>query len=100
MSTLRAFTSLLSLLTAMVPLAACITIPTSYSKAVAISCVDPAKVPVKPVVRSEGEIKALDDYRVIPALRADRLRLIEHNDKLDAIVQGCLTIPSAAEPQP
>jgi hypothetical protein len=86
---------LLSAAALVLPLAACssmLQIPEEVDRAVGVSCVDSSKRPPKPKVRSDGEIKALDDYKVIPALRADRSRLIEHVDSLEAIVDGCAQV--------
>jgi hypothetical protein len=79
-------------------LAACgtaVKVPERAAVAVGVSCVDEAMRPARPAeaMRPEAEIRALDDYKVIPRLRADRLRLIAHVERLEAIVDGCARAP-------
>jgi hypothetical protein len=73
-----------ALVAASASLAACtsaVKVPDEIPVAVGVSCVDQERRPKLPpaaTARPEAEIKQLDDYKVIPRLRADRLELIEY----------------------
>lgn len=88
---------LLAVLAAAIPLAACqhvVQIPKEVPIPVAVSCVDQGKRPRLPdgAMRPEAEIRALEDYKVIPRLRADRLELLDYARSAEAIVDGCSKI--------
>lgn len=96
---------LLAALVAAAPLAACQTqvqIPKEVQIPVAAPCVPEDRRPPAPLeaMRPEAEIRALDDYKVIPRLRADRLELIVYARAAQAIVEGCSKIPAAPAAAP
>lgn len=85
------------------PLVACQTqvqIPKEVPIPVAVPCVPEEKAPAFPLeaARPETEIRALEDYKVIPRLRADRLELIVYARAAQAIVQGCGKLPAVPAP--
>ena len=90
---------LLAVLVASGSLAACsgVQVPKEIPVPVAVACVDQARRPRLPAaaLRPESEIRDLDDYKVIPALRADRLELADYARKAEAILEGCSRIPPA-----
>lgn len=58
---------------------------------VAVSCVD--ERPERPQLRSEAEILAMDDYRAVLALRAERLKAELYIGKLEDVVTACQEAP-------
>lgn len=74
-------------------------IPETVSVSVAVSCVDQEaqrKLEAAcPVLRSEDEILALDDFKVIQALRADRGRALECIETQRAAIAVCIKVPAA-----
>jgi hypothetical protein len=87
------------------PLASCVApvqIPKEVKVPVAVPCVPEDRKPPAPLeaMRPEAEIRSLEDYKVIPRLRADRLELIVYARAAAAIVEGCSKIPAAPAAAP
>lgn len=58
---------------------------------VAVSCVD--QVPVEPLLYTDAEILAMDDYRAIVALRSDRAKATLYIRELEDVVDVCDRAP-------
>jgi hypothetical protein len=80
-----------------VPLSGCSSSPVEVPREVKVptpvACVDQAKIPAKPAVRSESDLVAMDRYRRTLASWSDRLKLQAYAAELEAIVEGCSRIP-------
>lgn len=59
---------------------------------VAVSCVE--KRPENPGFMTDEEIKALDDYRAVVALRLDRAKAQKYVGELEDVVEVCARAPS------
>jgi type IV pilus biogenesis protein CpaD/CtpE len=70
-----------------------IDVPREVKVPTPVACIDQAKVPAKPAVRSESDLAAMDRYRRTLASWADRLKLVAYAAELEAIVEGCSRIP-------
>jgi hypothetical protein len=81
-----------------------VTVPERASVAVGVACVDRAAAgeleAACPRLRSDVEILALDDYKVLQALRADRAKASACIARLQAAVDACARIPAVASPPP
>jgi hypothetical protein len=73
-------------------LAGCAGNPPTADVAVAVSCVESR--PARPEFRTDSEILALDDYRAVLALRADRLKAERYIKALEDVVDVCERAPS------
>lgn len=60
--------------------------------AVAVSCVTAR--PEKPDFRTDAEILALDDYRAVLAVRAERLKAQKYISELEDVVDVCERAPN------
>jgi hypothetical protein len=58
---------------------------------VAVSCVDEG--PVRPQFYSDGEIKTMDDYKAVQALRVDRAQAEKYIGELEDVVEVCKHAP-------
>lgn len=84
---MRAFVAYIAL----VALSGCSTIPdapTVANVAVPVSCV-PANPPVRPTIYADAELAAMNDYRLVLALRWNAERLGEYVAELEAVLKGC-----------
>lgn len=59
-----------------------------------VACIAPEDRPERPVLLSDAELMALDDYRRTWALWGDRMDRDVYEKKLEAIMEGCSRIPS------
>ena len=83
---------------------AALKIPDKVSVAAATSCIDEAAA-VKiaqacPPIRPDAELLELDDYKVVQALRFDRLVAAECMKAQGAAVQVCSKVPASAVSSP
>lgn len=60
----------------------------SASIPVAVSCV-PQDAPTFPPLRSNAELKALDDRRIVLALAEERLSLLGYSKRAEAVINAC-----------
>lgn len=58
---------------------------------VAVSCV--GEDPVRPQFYSDGEIKTMDDYKAVQALRVDRAQAEKYIGQLEDVVEVCRRAP-------
>lgn len=65
---------------------------------VAVSCV--AERPVSPLFRSDSEVLAMDDYRAVLALRAERLKARSYIGDLEDVVTACAQAPKTVTVKP
>lgn len=84
---------------AVLPLASCETLPAvgvpeKVLVPVPVACVDPAKRPQRPVLRSEADLMAMDTYRRTLAAWQDLKKYERYSAELDAMVEGCSRITS------
>ncbi len=56
-----------------------------------VSCVD--RRPARPAFYGDDEIKGMDDYKVVEALRLDRLRAQKYIGELEDVVDVCERAP-------
>jgi uncharacterized protein YceK len=61
--------------------------PETVNKAVAVSCVE--RWPVKPVIHTDAELKKMTDAEFITAVHADRLKLRDYKEQMEAATSGC-----------
>jgi hypothetical protein len=62
--------------------------PATVDVPVAISCL-PVDRPVRPTTYSDRDLAALDDYKLVLALRRDSLLLWSYARQLESLVKGC-----------
>jgi hypothetical protein len=86
---------LLAVLVASVALAACssVEIPKEVKVSVPVACIEPAKVPPPPAVRSEADLLNMPRGLRTLAAWADLKKLEIYSAELEAIVAGCSRIP-------
>jgi hypothetical protein len=72
-------------------------VPRTVREQVPIPCVAREDRPERPVLLSDAELMALDDYRRTWALWGDRLEREGYELKLEAVVEGCSRIPTTAK---
>lgn len=58
---------------------------------VPVPCI--ATVPREPVLATDAELLAMDDYRLLLTIARERLTLIGHSGELAAIVTACASLP-------
>lgn len=68
-------------------------VPEQVRIEVAVRCVDPAKIPPRPPVRSESDLLAMDRFRRTLAVWQDMRRWEAHAEQLAALVAGCAALP-------
>ena len=91
---------LLAVLAAAAALAACsgmpeIQVPTEIKVQVPVACVRPEQRPEKPAVRLESDLMAMDRYRRTLAAWSDLKKLEIYSARLEALVEGCSSLPPA-----
>lgn len=62
--------------------------PASVDVPVAVSCL-PVDRPVRPTIFSDRDLKALDDYKFVLALRRDAVALFLYARELEAVLKAC-----------
>lgn len=62
--------------------------PASVDVPVAVSCL-PVDRPVRPTTYTDRELAALDDYKLVLALRRDSVSLFNYARALEALVRAC-----------
>jgi hypothetical protein len=77
---------------AMLVLSGCATKVQTIEVPVAVSCVK--ERPARPEFRTDAEIVALDDYRAVYALRAERTKAAKYIGELEDVVTVCEGAPS------
>ena len=69
-------------------LAGCATAPVEVRVPVPVPCVS-ADFPAAPVVRSDADLLAMDDYRLVLALAEERARLAAWTAQAGPVVESC-----------
>jgi len=71
-------------------LAGCATepLPPTAKVPVGVTCLPP-KVPARPAVSSNADLKALDDEGLVLTIAAERLSLIGYSAQAEAVIQAC-----------
>ena len=54
---------------------------------IAQACI--AQLPAKPVIRTDAELAALDDFQIVLAIREDELSLLNYSEQLEAVATPC-----------
>ena len=91
---------LLLVLVAVSALAACsnlpeVRVPERVSVPTPVPCVDPARRPRAPQLRTEADLLAMDRYRRTLAAWQDLKKHEAYQVELEAVVEGCSRIPAA-----
>lgn len=73
-------------------------VPERVKVPVPVPCVDAAKRPQPPAVRTEAALLGMDEYSRTLATWAERLRLKAYAAELEAVVEGCSRIPEVWRP--
>ena len=73
-----------------------IEVPKEVKVPTPVACVDPARRPPRPQLRTEADLMLMDRGRRTLAMFADWLRLQVYTADLEAVVEGCSRIPSTA----
>ena len=81
-----------------VPLASCssrheLQVPKEIKVPTPVACVDAAKRPQKPALRTEDDLLAMDRYRRTLAAWSDLKKQEAYLAELEAVVEGCSRIP-------
>lgn len=69
-----------------------IEVPKEVKVQVPVPCVDPAKRPQRPALRTQDELMALDTHRRTHAAWAELKRYEAYTRELEAVVEGCSRI--------
>ena len=48
-----------------------------------------AQLPAKPIIRTDSELSALDDFQIVLAIREDELTLLNYSEQLEAVATPC-----------
>lgn len=83
---------------ALLPGCASTSVPRDVAVAVPVACIAPADRPERPAFLSDGDILVLDSYRATWALWGERLEMLGHIGRLEAIVEGCSRLPAVRLP--
>lgn len=62
-------------------------IPREVKVVVPVPCV--TEPVARPAFVTDGELAAMDDYRLVISLAADRLARIQYEARLEAVIAGC-----------
>jgi hypothetical protein len=56
---------------------------------VGVSCLPKSGIPAKPDTYSDAQLQAMDDYKIVLALRQNATRLADYAAQLEALLVAC-----------